>query len=78
MKDITKQNPDKTFFKKLRQNFFLGAAYGLGQALGLTIIFAIVVGFLVRILSILGGLPYIGTIVANIVQETNEALSKFN
>ena len=50
---------------------FLG---GLGWAIGATLGFAIFVTFISMILNLLGGLPFIGVVLAEIIHFTNEAL----
>lgn len=47
---------------------------GLGWAVGATLGFAIFVTVVSMILNLLGGMPYVGGILADIVHFTNEAL----
>jgi len=64
-------------FKKAKHNpsFFLkGFLAGLGWAVGATLGFAIFVTLLSMILNLLGGLPYIGSVLADIIHFTNQAL----
>lgn len=53
-----------------------GLIAGLGWAFGVTIGFAIVSTILVFILKLLGGLPLIGSFIANIIEETQIQLLK--
>jgi len=56
----------------LKEGFFAG----IGWSFGVTIGFVIISTILVFILKSLGGLPFIGSFLANIVAETQIQLSK--
>ena len=63
------------FAKKKQPSLFLkGFLGGLGWAVGATLGFAIFVAVLSMILNLLGGMPFIGSVLANIIHFTNEAL----
>lgn len=55
----------------LIHNFFGGIAWGLGITVGVTIIAYILSG----VVSAVGGLPFIGKFLANIVSETLKSLN---
>jgi hypothetical protein len=76
VKQVKDKKRKKAFSKRLVQNFFLGIVYGLGQALGLTLIFALLISLLARSLSALGGVPYFGSLLANIINATQKALEQ--
>ena len=56
------------------ERFLLGAAGGLGQALGLTLVFALIVRYFTTLLTTLGGVPYLANIIAKIVDATQRAM----
>lgn len=61
--------------KKVHQSqFFKGFIGGLGWSVGATLGFAVFVALISMILNLLGGLPHIGNVLADIVIFTNEAL----
>lgn len=65
----------KLFKKKEHPTqFFKGFLGGLGWAVGATLGFAIFVAALTMILNLLGGVPFLGSLLANIIHFTNEAL----
>jgi len=65
----------KQIIKKTNQSRFLrGFIGGLGWSIGATLGFAIFVAVISMAFNLLGGLPYIGNILADIVIFTNEAL----
>jgi hypothetical protein len=68
------KNRPKSLKKRASESFLLGIAYGLGQALGLTIIFALIFSYLGRLINALGGIPYLGGVLANLVSATQKAL----
>ena len=74
VKEKIKEQKSKSFKRELSEKFLLGAVYGLGQALGLTLIFALILTYLSQLFSFLGGVPYIGTKLADIVAATQKAL----
>jgi len=55
-------------------SFFKGFLSGLGWSIGATLGFAIFVALVSMILNLLGGVPFIGNFLANLVHFTNEAL----
>ncbi|HUW21769.1 MAG TPA: DUF5665 domain-containing protein [Candidatus Bathyarchaeia archaeon] len=72
---LSKRNySEKSLTRRAMEYFFLGMAYGLGQALGLTLIFALVLSYLSRLISAFGGLPFVGEILADLVKATENAL----
>ena len=65
----------KFFKKKESPSLFLkGFMSGLGWAVGATLGFAIFVAVLSMVLQFLGGVPYLGNILADIIHFTNQAL----
>jgi hypothetical protein len=48
-------------------NFLGGLAWGLGTAIGATVVFALL-GYLI---SVLGGIPFIGSLIAQIIEQIN-------
>ena len=65
----------KFFAKKEHPSFFLkGFLSGLGWAIGATLGFAIFVAVVSMTLNLLGGVPYLGNLFANIIHFTSEAL----
>ena len=64
---------DKSSIKYLLRDGFIR---GIGWAFGVTIGFVIVSSLLVIILNALGGTPLIGSWLANIVEATQENLTK--
>ncbi len=60
--------------RQLGEKFLLGVAGGLGQALGLTLVFALIVRYFTTLITTLGGVPYLGNIIARIVAATQNAL----
>lgn len=56
----------------LKEGFFAG----LGWAFGVTVGFVLVSTLIVAVLQSLGGLPFIGNFIANIVTETQSQLIK--
>jgi len=73
-----KEKNPKNFKRQAVERFFYGMSYGLGQALGLTLIFAFLVSYLAKFLTALGGIPFIGHLLANIVNSTQKALEGLN
>lgn len=65
------KNPGKTPLSKVILHSFLG---GIAWAAGATIGLTILVGIVSYILNLLGGLPFIGEIVGQIVQYTQQYL----
>ena len=63
--------------QKLGEKFLLGIAYGLGQALGLTLIFAMVVKYFSTLITTLGGIPFLGNLIAKIVEATQNSMGQF-
>jgi hypothetical protein len=53
-----------------------GVMAGLGWAVGATIGFVLISTLLVFVLNLLGGLPIIGSLIASIIQSTQEQLLK--
>ncbi|MCJ7827921.1 DUF5665 domain-containing protein [Patescibacteria group bacterium] len=76
--DIAKKNNKKHLWKKMGERFALGAAYGLGQALGLTLVFAFIARYFTTLLNSLGGVPYLGNVIARIVAATQTSLTTIN
>ena len=66
----------KSLAGEVWEKFLGGAAFGLGQALGLTLIFALLLRYLGQFVQTLGGIPYIGTLLANLISATEQALQK--
>lgn len=60
--------------KEWWENFKKGWIGGLGWSFGVTLGFVIISTLLVIFFNILGGLPLIGTFVADIVQTTQQQL----
>lgn len=58
----------------IKEGFFAG----IGWAFGVTVGFVIISSLLVTMLKFLGGLPFIGSLIANIVEETQIQLLKRN
>jgi hypothetical protein len=56
--------------KILYKNFLGGLGWGLGATLGVALVF-VLLGYLSRVL---GGLPIIGSLIAGIIESTQEAL----
>ena len=73
MKLPKKKNP-KCLLQQLGERFLLGIAGGLGQALGLTLIFALDVRYFTTLFTTLGGVPYLANIIAKIVDATQQAM----
>jgi len=63
---------DKSFVKLFKD----GLVRGIGWAFGVTIGFVIISTILVFVLKNLGGLPFIGSWIASIVEATQESLLK--
>lgn len=64
--------------RQIYEKFLLGIAGGLGQALGLTLIFALIIRYFNGLITNLGGVPYLGNIIARIVAATQRALPNVN
>jgi hypothetical protein len=60
--------------KKPGSLLFKGFLSGLGWSLGATFGFTILVTILSVILNFLGGMPFVGSILADLIHFTNEAL----
>lgn len=58
----------------LKRTFIQGLVAGVGWGLGVTVGAVILLGVLSWILSLLGGLPLIGSFLADIISATREAL----
>lgn len=69
-----KTNPSHPWQK----NFFSGFVSGIGWAAGASIGFALLVALISFIFKILGGLPFIGTIVGQIAHQAQEYLQSAN
>lgn len=73
MKKLVEEADKKKAIKTLLKNGFFS---GIGWAFGVTIGFATVSTILVILLKSAGGLPFIGNIIASIVQSTLDNLTK--
>lgn len=61
-------------WKFLWLNFLAGLFRGLGSAVGLTVVFAVVIYIVINVLSHFIAIPIIGTYIAQLVAFVNESL----
>jgi putative flippase GtrA len=67
-----------TVYQSYKKTFKYSIVGGIGWAIGVTLGLAFVSSVVVGSLSAAGGLPLIGSFIANIVEATNEALGSRN